>query len=101
MPIDRALLDQLQQMASNLDETAAQPLSSALQEGAGPADQRSSNGTGQSSQAPAEKHETPVLTAAKIDAQEDFMEPPDPPPGMCHKICFSDLFMCFQSMLCI
>ena len=68
-------------MAGNLDETAAEPLSSALQEGAESQNRGQYNGTGHSFQPPAEQHETPALTAAKIEAQEDFNDPPDPPAG--------------------
>ena len=81
LPINKVLLDQLRQMAGNLDETAAEPLSLALQEGAEAQGPSRSNGTSQSSQSPAEQHEPPTLTATKIEAQEDFNDPPDPPAG--------------------
>ena len=78
IPVDRHLLVQLQQLASSSKPTD-NTSSSAQHKYTGSSGSQISNGS--HGQTPADSHHTPEITAAKIDAQDEFRDPPEPPPG--------------------
>ena len=81
IPVDKTLLTQLREMASKSSQEASGPSMSRQHDDRESQSEHTGNGAGPSRQPNAVPHETPPLTAAKIDAQEDFKDPPEPSPG--------------------
>lgn len=86
VPIEKGLLEQLQEMVANSKAEPDTTQSSIEPEAPERHSEMSSNCTQSQNQpgmtqSAANSHLTPELTTAKIDAQDEFRDPPSPPPG--------------------